>query len=214
MPTTMAFEFPRKSLGKEVVFVGPLLPLQVKDWEPPTWWNEITSSNKPIVHVTQGTYATKASNLVLPTIRALAGQDLLLIVTTPDPEALAKDVSISKNIKVAKFIPHQELLKYTSVMVTNGGYGGVLTALALGVPLVCAGLTEDKAGVNSRVAWFGAGIDLKTDTPSEEQVRKAVLEVLGHGKYGEAARRVREDFGGHDGPGEAAEALEKLVMTT
>ena len=68
-------------------------------------------------------------------------------------------------------------------MVTNGGYGAVQRALATGVPLVVAGDTEDKPEVAARVAWSGAGIDLRTGTPTAKAVRNAVREVLGDGRY-------------------------------
>jgi UDP:flavonoid glycosyltransferase YjiC (YdhE family) len=41
----------------------------------------------------------------------------------------------------------------------NGGYGGVNQAMSFGVPLVTAGLTEDKADVNAPVAWSGSRFD-------------------------------------------------------
>ena len=59
-------------------------------------------------------------------------------------------------------------------------YNTVNQALKHGIPLVTAGLTEDKADVNARVEWSGAGIDLKTNTPTAEAVAKAAaqFEVL------------------------------------
>lgn len=38
-------------------------------------------------------------------------------------------------------------------------------ALSFGVPLVCTGLTEDKADENIRVRWSDAGINLETNAP-------------------------------------------------
>lgn len=61
-------------------------------------------------------------------------------------------------------------------MLTNAGYNGVLVALSYGVPWVCAGRTEDKAEVSSRVMWSGAGLDLGTDIPSVASIEAAVLE--------------------------------------
>jgi len=39
-------------------------------------------------------------------------------------------------------------------------------AMSFGVPLVSAGLTEDKADVNVRVGWSEVGINLETDKPT------------------------------------------------
>ena len=75
------------------------------------------------------------------------------------------------NTFVADYIPHDLLLPKVDVMVTNGGYGAVQRALSTGVPLVVAGNTEDKPEVAARVAWTGAGINLRTGTPTAGAVR-------------------------------------------
>ncbi|RFU36330.1 hypothetical protein B7463_g62, partial [Scytalidium lignicola] len=169
-------------------------------------------ARKKVVHVTQGTYATDTGNLIRPTIAALANEpDILLVITTPDAETAFSDPSsLPTNVLITQFIPHMDLLPHVDVMVTNAGYNGVLIALKLGVPLVCAGRTEDKADVSSRVAWAGAGIDLKTDKPTEKQILGAVREVLKNERYKEGARKVKESFDGHNGPSEASDLLEKL----
>ena len=76
------------------------------------------------------------------------------------------------------------------VFVTNGGYNGVQQALSFGVPIVAAGLSEDKFLVNQRIAWTGTGIDLKTGSPTPEQIRGAVREVLSNPIYSERARNL------------------------
>ena len=87
------------------------------------------------------------------------------------------------NTDVAGYIPHDLLLPKVDVMVTNGGYGAVQRAFSAGVPLVVAGNTEDKPEVAARVAWSGAGINLRTGAPNAGAVRAAVRKVLGDGRY-------------------------------
>ncbi len=89
----------------------------------------------------------------------------------PDPEPLR--AGLAPNVRLARFVPHDRLLSHTDAMVTNGGYGGVQQALAHGVPLVVAGDSEDKPEVAARVAWSGAGIDLRTGRPSQAMVARA-----------------------------------------
>ncbi|GKT40256.1 4'-demethylrebeccamycin synthase [Colletotrichum spaethianum] len=214
MPTTPAFEFPRKNLHPGVKFVGPLLPLfNDEEFSLPTWWGEmLTHPREKVIHVTQGTYATNSANLIAPTLAALGDhEDLLVMVTTPDAETVLPPETLPSNARVASFIPHAKLLPHVGVMVTNAGYNGVLVALSCGVPMVCAGRSEDKADVSSRVAWSGAGIDLATDTPSEKALRGAVERVISDEKFRRAAERIRDDFGKHNAPEEAVDALEQLV---
>ncbi len=208
-PTTLAFEYPRRGLEPQVHFVGPLIPAPPADPALPDWWGELDGS-RPVVHVTQGTVATDPTALVGPTLDALAGHDdrSALVVVTGEVTG-----PVPANARVARFLPHPLLLPKVDVMVSNGGYNGVLTALAHGVPLVVAGRSEDKAAVCARVAWSGAGISLGTDRPSARQVGDAVRAVLRDPSYRDNARRIQADFARHDAAGESADLLEQLART-
>jgi MGT family glycosyltransferase len=206
--TTPAFEFPYRDLPPQVHYIGPMLPPMPTDFVQPSWWAEL-ESGRPVVHVTQGTVATDTRDLVRPTIEALADEDLLLVVTTSEPEKLGP---LPPNVRVERMIPHPVLLPYVDVMVTNGGYNGVKVALAYGVPLVAAGKTEDKPEVCSRIAWSGAGINLKTGFPTPVQLKQAIQDVLHNPSYRQKAQAIRADFARHDSPTEAAQLLEGLVQ--
>jgi MGT family glycosyltransferase len=208
MPTTPAFEYARARLLPQVRFVGPLLPPPPAEFVPPAWWPEL--EGRQVVHVTQGTYATNAASLIRPTVNALAGTDALVVVTSGDLEALG---ALPANVRVAAFIPHAHLLPKVSVMVTNAGYNGVLTALANGVPLVCAGDSEDKAEVSARVAWSGAGIDMRTGSPTTTQIGQAVNRLVSDESYRRNARRIQGDFARHHGPREAVDLLERVAAS-
>jgi UDP:flavonoid glycosyltransferase YjiC (YdhE family) len=204
MPATESFEYPRRNLEPQIHFVGPLLPAPPAGFEAPIWWSDLYGART--VHVTQGTVATGPGDLVLPAMEALAGEDVLVVVTGPDLEAVG---SVPDNVRLEKYVPHAELLPRVDVMATNAGYNEVLAALAHGVPLVCAGLGEDKANVSARVAWAGAGIDLRTSKPNPEQIRAAVRKVLGDPRYRNNAERIRDDFARHSPGTEAAALLER-----
>ena len=84
------------------------------------------------------------------------------------------------------------------MLVTNGGYGSVNQALSFGDPLVAAGLTEDKADVNARVAWSGVGINLATNKPTPQALREAVRTVLDKPDYRSHAASMSHEFDGID----------------
>ena len=208
-PSIPAFEFPRSDLIESAHFIGALIPRFKGDFDPPSWWHEVVDAKRPVVLVTQGTIATDTSELLAPTLQALAHEELLVVATG----AGADTVALPDNARVATFIPFKELMPHVSAMVTNGGYGGVTIALANGVPLVCAGTTEDKPEVGNRVAYAGVGVNLRTSSPSPDDIRAAVVRVLGNPTYREQAQRLREGYDAHDGPTEAANLLETLVET-
>ncbi|HSS97679.1 MAG TPA: nucleotide disphospho-sugar-binding domain-containing protein, partial [Terriglobales bacterium] len=213
-PTDATFEYPRSDLPAQVHYVGPFLPAPSKDFVPPAWWDMMVNGNRPVVHVTQGTVTTETDQLTIPTIKALANEDVLVVVTTGGKpvDSLHMD-DLPANVKVESFIPHYHLLPHVSVMVTNGGYGGVQTALANGVPLIVAGATEDKPEVANRVAFSKTGINLKTNTPTMEQIRDAVKQILADPAYRDNAQTMSERMRRYDAANEASALLERLAKT-
>jgi UDP:flavonoid glycosyltransferase YjiC (YdhE family) len=212
VPTVPAFEYPRSDLPENVEFVGAFLPEGVDEWTPPEWWADVLdarATGRPVVLVTQGTIATDPRNLILPAIEGLAGSDVLVIATTVgfDADEVIPPAERPANVRLTPFVPFTELLPLTDLVVTNGGYGGVQLALANGVPLVVAGLTEDKMEVSARVTWSGTGIALKTDTPSPRQVQQAVATVLGDPAYRARAEELRSAYAAFPGAARAAESI-------
>ena len=200
---TPSIEYPRQHWPANVHLVGPLLPPSTSA-DVPEWWDELDSA-KAVVHVTQGTVATDPSTLTRPALEALASFDGLVVVTSPHD--LGK---VPANTRVARFIPHSMLLPKVDAMVTNAGYNGVKMALANGVPLVMAPWGNDQPDVAGRIAWAGAGINLRKRTPSAAAIRQGVDAVLG-GSYRQTARRIQAEFQEYPDGSRAAELLEELV---
>jgi UDP:flavonoid glycosyltransferase YjiC (YdhE family) len=71
-------------------------------------------------------------------------------------------------------------------------------SVSFGIPLVTAGLTEDKADVNARVAWSGIGIDLATNEPTPRALREAIRTVLDKPSYRLRASLMADEFAGID----------------
>jgi UDP:flavonoid glycosyltransferase YjiC (YdhE family) len=207
-----SLEYPRSDLPAQVHFVGPMQDKAVPAFDPPAWWGEVTAATRPVVHVTQGTVTTGADQLLTPTIRALADEDVLVVATTGGPPVETLGV-LPANVRAAAFIPHAALLPHVSAMVTNGGFGAVQLALAHAVPLVVAGATEDKPEVANRVAFAGAGLNLRTGRPKEQAIRQAVTRLLTEPRFRAAARMIAQDMAGHDGPRDAGILIEQLATT-
>jgi UDP:flavonoid glycosyltransferase YjiC (YdhE family) len=98
------------------------------------------------------------------------------------------------------------------VFVTNGGYGSVNQAMSFGIPLVAAGLTEDKADVNARVAWFGVGIDLASNEPTPQALREAVRAVLDKPDYRRRAASMAAEFDAIDTRSEVLRIVNQLAQ--
>ncbi|WP_027584082.1 nucleotide disphospho-sugar-binding domain-containing protein [Bradyrhizobium sp. Ai1a-2] len=194
-----SFEFPRK-LPPTVHFVGRP-PIIANQAPVPPWAADLDGKRK-VVLVTQGTVANgDFSLLVAPTLAALADEpDLLVVVTTGGRPVDAIPGPIPSNARVSTYLPFEWILKKTDVFVTNGGYGSVNQAMSFGIPIVSAGLTEDKADVNARIAWSGVGINLATNQPDPQVLREAVRTVLEKPGYRTRAASMADEFAKRDTP--------------
>ena len=214
---TPSFEYPVPHLPPTVHWVGALRPDAPTAWLPPPWWEEVRTAGRPVVHVTQGSIRHDMGELVVPALRALAGEDVLVVVTTGgasrDALETAFGAPLPANARVWDFIPYDVLLPHADLCVTNGGYTGVTTALHHGVPLVQAGSSEEKAEIGARIRWSGAGIRIRATTPPPGRIRHAVRRVLTEPAYGAAAARIGREMRRHDAASEAADLLERLAAT-
>jgi len=212
--STPAFEYPRPSLPPHVHWIGALRPDPVR-WAEPAWWPEVLASPRPVVHVTQGSLRADMTELVAPALRALADEDVLVVVTSGAASSAEVEAAhggpLPANARVVPFVPYDELLSRASAFVTNGGWSGLTVALHHGVPIVQAGTTEEKSENGARVQWSGAGLRLGTTRPSPDAVRDAVRRVLHEPSFGAAAGRVRAEMVTHDAAREAADLLLELA---
>ena len=212
-----SFDYPRRHLPPTVHWVGALRPDPPRDWTPPAWWSQVVDSRRPVVHVTQGSIRPDMTELVLPSLRGLAGEDVLVVVTTGGPSRAEVEAAnggpLPANALVTPFIPYEVMFRHAAAVVTNGGYTGVTLALAHGIPLVQAGTTEEKSEIGARIRWTGVGLALRTTRPKPDAVRTAARRVLTEPSFRAAAERVRAEMAPHDAGREGAVLLERLAET-
>ena len=147
------------------------------------------------VYLTLGTVFNAESGDLLP--RALAGVRGLgvpVAVTTGrqiDPAELGRQPA---HVRVQRWIPHEELLPWCRAVVSHGGSGSVLGALAHGLPSVLLPIGADQPATAARVAELGAAIVLDPVSATPDEIAAAVRRVLDEPAYAEAARRVRAEI--------------------
>ncbi|WP_248146184.1 glycosyltransferase [Microbacterium aoyamense] len=202
-------DYDRTDRPEHLHFVGELA-LQSKPTTLPPWWGDL--DGRTVVHVAQGTQNIDPTDLIGPAVEALAEEDVLVVVATGIAGRDELPFPIPANARVGGFLPYAELLPRTDIMITNGGWGGTLAALGHGIPLVIGGGDLDKPEVAARVAWSGAGVNLRTGTPSTAQVARGYSRVASDASYRDAAARVGEQLRSLGGTSRAAELLEGLLV--
>jgi MGT family glycosyltransferase len=206
---TREFEYGLEKLPPNMQLVGPILPPPHTHVEIPAWAEKLDDA-KPIVFVTQGTIANYDFNQLLnPALEALAGENVTVIATAGGRDT--SSIKLQPNAIVEKYLPYEFILPRAAVFITNAGYSGVQQALSWGVPVVAAGESEDKPLIAARLAWTGAGIDLKTGTPTPEQIRNAVRNILANGEFKKRALAMRESYARHDALKSLAATVDKIL---
>lgn len=203
-----ALDYGRTGQPASLHFVGQLRA-PTSAGEVPQWWPDL--DGRTVVHVTQGTQNIDPADLIRPALEALASEDVLVVVTTGVPGRDELPFPVPANARVAGFLPYDVLLPRVDVAITNGGWGGTLAALAHGIPLVIAGGDLDKPEVAARVAWTGAGVNLRTGRPSAAAVRRGFERVRSDPAYRAAAERVAAELATAGGARRAAELIEGLL---
>lgn len=205
--TVPGVEFDRSDAPDSLHLVGILPGYGAGSWQPPAWWPELDGS-RPVVVVTQGTIANRdVSELIEPTLIGLADRDVTVIAAL-GREAGTLSVPVPPNARVVEFIPFDVLLPKTDVFITNGGFGGTQQALAAGVPVIVAGVTEDKLAVSARVAYHGLGISLQTATPTPEAVAAATEALVNDTKIRDNVTKIAQVYASHD----AFDEIERLIL--
>jgi UDP:flavonoid glycosyltransferase YjiC (YdhE family) len=111
-------------------------------------------------------------------------------------------------VRVQRWIPQEELLPWCSAVVSQGGSGIVLGALAHGLPSVLLPVGADQPHTAARCADLGAAIVLDPLAVSSDDIGAAVRQMLDDPAYAAAARSVREDIVAMP---TATEALDRLL---
>jgi UDP:flavonoid glycosyltransferase YjiC (YdhE family) len=158
-------------------------------------------------------------------IDALApvGADVLL--TLGNDRDVADLGPLPGNVRVERWVPQEEVLSRAAAVVTHGGYGAMLGALAHGVPCVVLPLFSfDQWRNAAALARAGAGIALDGHSadhglmslpPAEaiEALGPAVARVLADGAHRGAARRLAGAMAALPPPEAAVGVLEAAAQT-
>jgi UDP:flavonoid glycosyltransferase YjiC (YdhE family) len=208
---TPGFEYFRSDLGNNIKFIGPLLPYTTKQ-KMDVWYDERLSRYSKVILVTQGTVEKDVNKIIIPTLEAFKNSDCLVIVTTGGSKTQELQIKYGQeNIIIADFIPFEDILPYTDVYITNGGYGGVMLGIQNQVPMIVAGVHEGKNEICARVGYFKIGINLKTETPVPTQVRNAAEEILSNHVYKKNVTRLSKEFSNYSPNELFVEHVNKLL---
>ncbi len=211
VPSIRELDYGRRDTPPSVHYIGSLVwNASSADADAPEWF-EALPSDKPWVHVTEGTMHTYKPFLLQAAAEGLRSLPIEVVMTTGrrdrDPEQLGfRD--LASNIHVRSWAPHRLLFEKTDVVVTTGGAGTILTALEAGIPLVIVPTEWDKPDNAQRVVEAGAAIRMAPARCTPKRLREAVAAALHDPAYRRQARRLGDILKKRNGPVRAAQLIE------
>jgi len=140
-------------------------------------------------------------------LAGLADLDADVLLTTGWQNDPAELRAIPANATAERFVPQDEILPRTSLIVTHAGSGSMLGALAHGIPLLAVPHAADQFENAAAVAAAGAGRVVMPDDLSEVAVREAAHALFDDPSYLDAARAVAAEIAAMPSAAEVAEQL-------
>ena len=210
---TPEWDYERRDLPASVRYIGPLVWSGERNALTPEWVSSLPRG-KPVIYVSEGTLQSGPPEVLRAAVNGLGGLDLQVVMTTGRCGALAKlDIDpLPDNVRLESWVPEQKLFRHTDVVVSVGGAGTVLGALAAGVPLVVIPSESDQPDNARRVVECGAGIWLPHKRCSPQTLRAAVEHVLREPSFRRNAQRMQQFFAAYDSRQLAADLIEGLVQ--
>ena len=163
----------------------------------------------PLVLVSLSTLEQGQAVVMERILAALAGLSVRALVTL-GPALVSSRFTPPPNVVMETFVPHASVLPRAAAIVTQGGLGTVMKALAHGVPLVCIPLVGDQPENASRIETLGAGVRLPPDADAG-RIRAAIERVLTDRTYWVAAQRVASAIAGEEPIHAAVDEIESVI---
>jgi UDP:flavonoid glycosyltransferase YjiC (YdhE family) len=193
------------SLRSEVPPAGtPVIPLR------PAEGSTVAKLGRPLIYVTLGTIF-RGPAIYRLLLSALAGIDADVLLTTGRQNDPAELAPLPANATAERYVPQADVLPRASLVVTHGGSGSMLGALAHGLPLFVVPRLADQFDNAAAATRAGAARVLMPDELTEDAARDAVTSLLGDDSYRDAARTIADEIAAMPSPAEVAQRIEELT---
>jgi UDP:flavonoid glycosyltransferase YjiC (YdhE family) len=165
----------------------------------------------PLVYLSFGSEAPATAwfpRLYRECVDALADLPVRLLVTIGRTRTADELGAVAPWVRVAPWVPQADVMGDAAAMVTHGGSGSALAALAAGVPQTIVPLFVDGEDNGRRVARAGAGIALEHGYAAVPRLAEAVRALLEDPAHRRAARRMAGEIAAMPPVDEAVGVLE------
>lgn len=176
----------------------------------PRW--SAAARGRPVVYATLGSeFPLEAGDLLERVVAGLRRLDVAAVVTVGRDRDPAELGPLPSYIHVARWLPHAEILPRCHVVVSHGGSGTLVDALAHGLPSAVLPMGADQGHNAARCVALGVGHALDAVDASPEEIAAAVRSLLEEPGPRLAAARLRDAYRTLPGPEGALARLVRLA---
>jgi MGT family glycosyltransferase len=176
----------------------------------PAWATVVPDA--PVLHLSLGTvFNHESGDLFHRALRALAALRVNALVTVGreiDPTTFGPQPG---HVTIERFVPQREVLPHVDLVVSHGGSGSVLGALAHGRPMVLLPMGADQPLNAARCEAVGVGRSLDVLLVTPETIAATIRDVLDDPAYRAAAAAIAEEIVALPPPAEVVPVLERLA---
>jgi UDP:flavonoid glycosyltransferase YjiC (YdhE family) len=190
----------------------PMRPAAAGPVDPPAWLTGL-GGDRPVVYFTLGTvFNMESGDLFTRVLAGLRELPVDLVVTVGRHIDPAEFGPQPRHVHLERFVPQAAVLPRCAAVVSHGGSGSVIGALAYGLPSVLLPMGADQPLNAGRCAALGVSLVLDAVSATPAEVREAVSTVLAEPGFRAAAERLRDEIAAMPGADEAVRLLERLVI--
>jgi MGT family glycosyltransferase len=201
--TLPQLEYPRTWPG-HVHVVGPMI------WEAPAAAVNPPPGSAPLVLVAPSTAQDPEQRLLRATLRGLADEPVRVLASR-NRRPLPAPVRVPENTRLVDWVSYAQTMPQAALVVCHAGHGTLARALTLGRPVVAVPHAGDMPENAARLVWSGAGMRVPWPLLSPMTLRRAVRRALGDERLALRAAQLAAWSQLHDGPGRAADLVERLA---
>jgi zeaxanthin glucosyltransferase len=201
-----ALDFPRKELEQCFHYTAPFRDDAAEEKSDFPYH---LLDGRPIIYASLGTLVNHKNDIFKAIAEACYHFDYQLIM------AVSQSVDDFKNLPgnplVMKFVPQNEILKITNLLITHAGVNTVLDAITNGVPMIAIPITFDQPGCAERVRWNKIGEVVPLKQVSAEKIKNAILKVTQTPEYRQNIKMMQSEILQIDGKEEACNIIEEIA---
>ena len=169
--------------------------------------DEPPNGDGPLVIVAGSTEQDTEQGLIGACLAGLADEGIRVLASL-NRRGASWPGEIPPNARVVDWADYSALLPHAAAVITRGGHGTIVRALADGIPVLACPAGGDQAENATRLAWSGAGLMLPRRLLGPREIRVALARLLHDSRTRDRAAALAAWSRQHDGAARAAVLLE------